>query len=767
MSIPLSIAIIGKNNESTLPQLFESLKSVDAFEIVFVDTGSTDKSKEIAASFGARVFDFEWCDNFSKARTFSFEQCTQDWVMWIDTDDVLLHGENVGKLLELAKNKDVNGFLLPYQYIVDADGNVLNEQMRTRIVFKKDFEWKGAVHEDILPIRERLVITNSDVVVKHTAYTNDNTVNTEKLERNLSILQKALKEEKEKKSLDARTVLYYGHTLFGLYRFEEARDAYYTYTKMSGWEEDLYMAYIRLAICDRELGDFDMSMESIQMAWTLEPSAPEAYLQLGLTYMKMGLYKKAIQAAEAVSRFVDVQYQRGTTYFPMDYVWYPLLIKADSYLELSNHKKALEYYIQLKDKKFPQKNLDEMIANISEVINEEATVKKYFEQSLDCKTDEERESLYRSIPENLRQYPSVVEIRKSFNIKKESSGKDVVFMCGFAYEEWTPENVHTTGIGGSEEAVINMAQQLKLRGYNVTVYNTVTEVKSFDGVVYKPWWEFNPKDKVDVFIGWRFENFFDNDINATKKYLWLHDVVFEKEYTKERLERIDKILVLSEYHRKNLPNIPDDKFYITSNGVDVSLFEEQEKEVVRNPFQFIYTSSYDRGLEQLLEMWKEIKTRVPEATLSVYYGWGNFDKRFSDNPERKLWKNRIVELLKQDGIKEFGRVSHAEIAKAMLSSGIWAYPSTWLETNCITGLKAQIAGAVPVVTTLGALSETVQFGKKVDVDIRTPEGKSAFIECLVNTVYNQDEQERLQMMNTMREKYSWSNITEQWIKDLF
>lgn len=766
MSLPLSIAIIAKNNADTLRQLFDSLKPIGAHEIIFVDTGSTDNSKDIATEYGAKVFDFEWCNNFSKARTFAYAQCTQDWIMWVDTDDVVINGERIKDIFPLL-NSTIDGVILPYWYIVDEQGNVLNEQKRTRITRKGLYEWKGAVHEDILPLKENNRLCIEDVIIKHTSFTGNTDAHVQKLERNLAILEHALDEEKKAKKLDARTVLYYGHTLFGMNRFDEAREAYITYSKMSGWEEDLYTAYIRLAICDRELGDYDKSVESIQMAWCLDPLAPEAYLQLGQTYMKLGLHKKAIQAADAVIRYVDEKYKRDTTSFPMDYVWYPLLIKADSYLALNKHEEALKYYIQLKEKKFnKQQNIDEVIANISQIINEQHTVKKYYAQSLELKTDEERKALYNSIPVELRSYPSVIEIKKSFSVKKESSGKDVVFMCGYAYEEWTPDSIHTTGIGGSEEAVINMAKELHTMGYNVTIYNTIMQEKTFDGVVYKPWWEFNPKDKCDFFIGWRFETIFDQEINATKKYLWLHDVVQEEEYTPERLKNIDKILVLSHYHRTNLPSIPDEKFFITSNGVDISLFE---KEVKRKPFSMIYTSSYDRGLQQLLEMWKDIKKEIPEATLDIYYGWGNFDIRYADNPERKLWKQYMVSLMQQDGVKEHGRVSHQKIATAMLSSEIWAYPTTWLETNCITGLKAQMAGCIPVTIGLGALPETVHYGKTLngDYNIYTNEGKKAYIVALKEVAYTINKYDRVTMQSDMKQKYSWSAIAKSWEKELF
>ena len=80
--------MIVKNEEANLPACLESVR--DLFhEVIVVDTGSTDRTKEIAASFGARVFDFPWVDNFAAARNAALDHATGDWIFWMDADDRL------------------------------------------------------------------------------------------------------------------------------------------------------------------------------------------------------------------------------------------------------------------------------------------------------------------------------------------------------------------------------------------------------------------------------------------------------------------------------------------------------------------------------------------------------------------------------------------------------------------------------------------------------------------------------------------------------
>ena len=84
----ISVCMIVKNEEEVLARCLACVTSF-ADEIIVVDTGSTDKTKEIAAGFTDKLYDFAWCDDFSKARNYSFSKATQDFIMWLDADDVM------------------------------------------------------------------------------------------------------------------------------------------------------------------------------------------------------------------------------------------------------------------------------------------------------------------------------------------------------------------------------------------------------------------------------------------------------------------------------------------------------------------------------------------------------------------------------------------------------------------------------------------------------------------------------------------------------
>lgn len=184
---------------------------------------------------------------------------------------------------------------------------------------------------------------------------------------------------------------------------------------------------------------------------------------------------------------------------------------------------------------------------------------------------------------------------------------------------------------------------------------------------------------------------------------------------------------------------------------------------MRNNKRVIYTSSYDRGLQQLLDMWPTIRKVVPDAELEVFYGWQLFDKFHSGNPASMSWKAKIVSLLSQPGIVKHGRLSQPELKAEMETCGIWAYPTTFQEINCISAIKAQAYGCVPVVMNEAALQTTVQFGIKVDGDIYDDEVKALYTKQLIWALQNPDWQGEVRKpMQEWANSLSWGKVATQW-----
>lgn len=182
-----------------------------------------------------------------------------------------------------------------------------------------------------------------------------------------------------------------------------------------------------------------------------------------------------------------------------------------------------------------------------------------------------------------------------------------------------------------------------------------------------------------------------------------------------------------------------------------------------NHHKLFWGSSYDRGLDYLLEMWPDIKKEIPDATLEVCYGWDLFDIAAINNKERQAWKARVVEMLKQDGITEHGRVGKDKLEEIRSECGIWAYPTHFTEINCITALESQRDGLVPVTMSLGALKETASKGILIEGRIEDKEVRAEFKEKLIALMKDKTEWNRLSVKcQKFAKGYEWYKIAKKW-----
>ena len=129
-----SLCMIVKDEEAVLERCLNSAAAL-ADEIVIVDTGSSDATKEIAGRFTDRIYDFPWKDDFAAARNFSFSLAEGEYVMWLDADDVL--PEDSLRLL-LAKKASLSGdvdvIMLPYETAFDETGKAVFSCERERVI---------------------------------------------------------------------------------------------------------------------------------------------------------------------------------------------------------------------------------------------------------------------------------------------------------------------------------------------------------------------------------------------------------------------------------------------------------------------------------------------------------------------------------------------------------------------------------------------------------------------------------------------------------
>ena len=194
--VSVSLCMIVKNEEDVLERCLESAAEL-VDEIIIVDTGSTDRTKEIAARFTGQIYDFPWRDE-------SFSHASMDYCMWLDADDVLLEEDQTSFLaLKESLDPSVSVVMAPYHTGVDESGRVTFSYYRERLIKNRaGMSWAGAVHEAVTPVG---TVLYGDFAVTHRKTRPSDP------DRNLRIYQTQLDAGKE---LEPRQQFYYGRELY-------------------------------------------------------------------------------------------------------------------------------------------------------------------------------------------------------------------------------------------------------------------------------------------------------------------------------------------------------------------------------------------------------------------------------------------------------------------------------------------------------------------------------------------------------------------------
>jgi tetratricopeptide (TPR) repeat protein len=213
-----SLCMIVKDEAQHLDECLASVHGL-ADEVVVVDTGSRDDTRDIARARGAQVFDFPWCDDFSAARNESIERANGQWILWMDADDRVLP-DSRPRLAELIASLGwENAAYLMHVLCPAPDGGPMLDVVHARL-FRNDarLRWQYAVHEQIVPsvLKAGGELRSTDIQIRHVGYAPARVP--DKLERNLRIVERALSD----RPLDGYLLSCRGAALVDLGRAAEA-----------------------------------------------------------------------------------------------------------------------------------------------------------------------------------------------------------------------------------------------------------------------------------------------------------------------------------------------------------------------------------------------------------------------------------------------------------------------------------------------------------------------------------------------------------------
>lgn len=340
----ISLCMIVKNEEEVLARCLDSMKNI-ADEIIIVDTGSTDRTKEFALAYTNKVYDFPWINDFSAARNFAFSKASMDYCMWLDADDVLLERDAKG-LLALKEQMDpsTDVVMMRYNIAFDSNGIPTFSYYRERLLRRSSgFQWEGAVHEAITPKGK---ILYSEFAITHKKNGPGDP------DRNLNIYEKLIANGK---TLEPREQFYYGRELYFHARFEDAITVFELFLDTGkGWLENCIDACQLLSYCYSQLGEDERALTALLRSLSYDSPRAEICCDIGKHFFDRERYHQAIFWYElAASRERN---DRAGGFVKTDcYGYIPYLQLCVCYDKLGNWKKASEYnekagYIKPDDK---------------------------------------------------------------------------------------------------------------------------------------------------------------------------------------------------------------------------------------------------------------------------------------------------------------------------------------------------------------------------------------------------------------------------------
>lgn len=759
----IALCLICRPTEDEGKLLANAISSAsEAVDGIFV-TQAGEKPNEyvsgIIKMFNGHDSFYKWDNNFANARNFNFSQVPKDfdYILWLDADDVIKGADKLRKTVE--ENQAVDLFSLWYNYAFDEWGNPIVVHHKTRIIRNDGcVEWAGALHEDFKHNRQITAKHVEGIEVLH--MTNGDRIEESK-DRNVTVSEQMVKDLPS----DPRSYWNLGNSYKAAGKNTEALEQFDTFLEMSQSDDEKYIVRLRRAESLVCLGEQDKAVDELRYAIGMKPDYPDAYIHLGQVLYEQGKYADAIGLLKQSLSLEPPKY-KIIVFNPMDYGYTPLKWLAYSYMAIDQPMLAYECFKLMLDVTPEDKKLKEIVDLVGKKAKKYEKMLSKYNEIKDMDLMGMKVALA-NLPKDFQNAPMFVNLRNKHFPKTKSSGKEVVFMCGYTEREWTPDSLKE-GIGGSEEAVIYLSRELAKSGFEVTVYNNCGhETRIYDGVTYKPFYTFNYRDKTDTVILWRHPKLADYDINCSKLILDLHDVISPGELNQKRLEKIDKIFVKSQFHRSLFPDVPDDKFVVIQNGIDWQSLQVKTK---RDSNLIINTSSPDRSLSSFIRCFKHIKEQVPEAKAKWAYGWGVFDVVHGDNKKIMQWKEEQIKGMEEAGIENLDRISHKEIAKLNNEAGIFLYPTEFAEIDCISARKAQACGAYVITTDFSALDETVEFGTKIhsgknkdnwcaqgQFDFSAESLEDQFVEETVKALKRTNKEKREEM-----KKFDWANIAKTW-----
>lgn len=590
----LSCAIIIKD-DSELESLKRAVDSIFPYtdEIVITATGdSVHGIEEYCKSDPKFNYSyFKWIDDFSAARNFCVSHVRKDadYYFWMDSDDVVVGAELLRGIASTAKSKGLDAVFFTYWYgcLFDGEPSVENmkqvelTQTRERLLKPGTTVWKNRLHETPVPVENidfthTMVSYSKEYPIAWLHLGVDRNMPIEKqiarTARNRKLLELQLEDERKAGGADPRTLVY----LMKIYAEENDEETLNKVLEMgdeylikSGWDAERAMCCCMMGRALGKLGREETAKRLLFKSIEEYPYDPMLYLHLSRSCYNLGQYREmkhwlefalTLDPNASISNVSNLlELKLLATELTMHYNFqakgdvrkaYKSMQMLYAELPSPENREKLEY---LKD-----------LTELDEASEDAHKLTLYYEKQ---SNSEGIVKVVESMPPAMQMLPFAWYMYNKHCEPKIWGEKEICYYATFGrphLEKWDGNSL-TKGLGGSETAVIRLAEEWTKKGWKVTVYGDPLKEIEVNGVTYKPYFQFNPRDSFNIFINWR-SNHLAGKIKAKKFMVDLHDLVNVAQF-KDRQENVDKFMVKSQFHASLLEGIDPERIQVVSNGI--------------------------------------------------------------------------------------------------------------------------------------------------------------------------------------------------------
>lgn len=335
----LTLSMIVKNEEKMLPGCLESVRGL-VDEIIIVDTGSTDRTIEIAKSYGAKVHNFTWNDDFAAARNESLKHCTGKWILYLDADERIrpINNEKFKEeILKLPENIGGMVCTIESSHLALTGEKDFHRGGYPRIFKNLGYpkvKFIGRVHEQISPSLKDagMEFINSDIIIEHLGYDQTTEIMQNKVQRNYRMLLQHVNEE----PLNGYAWFQLGQTLGQMQLLKEAEEAIKFAVSCENLSDSIFSSAANtLSLYAGKKGDFETAL--IWADKSLDKAPDQVYASTLKAYALLNLKRNK----EAIPIFEELL-AKDYDYNKAPLTGYDILVKKDMLLKsLEEAKKGL------------------------------------------------------------------------------------------------------------------------------------------------------------------------------------------------------------------------------------------------------------------------------------------------------------------------------------------------------------------------------------------------------------------------------------------